>query len=467
MAHLVVLRHLWVLRRNRPYWLIVNGVFEPFLYLMSIGVGIGQLVSLPPGSGPPGTTYAAFVAPALLATAAMNAAFNEAVGGVWFRLRFEHVYQSMLTTPMTVADLAVGEVAAMTLRATAAATCFLGVIVAFGMVLSWWTVLAIPAIVLITFAFAGAGLFVATISGVLAPVHPAVHAADVPVRDHVHPLSGTPSRCRSWSSRCRCIRARSCCAVRPGRRRPGPGLGSDLPGGHGRWRALAAGRRLPRFCSARALTRRSRAAGQEPARWERSQLTSLRRFIPVSVAPAGTGTMSVMLALATKYRRPVPVALSTVAGFCLVLVAGALWNPWRLTALYPLASMGGAIAALTLAGALVAMAGLSPGRDQPYGADPGLVGVLGRTGLCVGVPVVASGRLLTGRSPAWVLATSPDGATRSWPLRSARNTAPSCWCAAGGCCSAGRRPRRSRSALATRSPMICHPSRCASQTRTP
>src|SRR4030095_16764684 len=83
--------------------------------------------------------------------------------GVWFRLRFEHVYQSMLTTPMTVADLAVGEVAAMTLRATAAATCFLGVIVAFGMVLSWWTVLAIPAIVLITFAFAGAGLFVATI----------------------------------------------------------------------------------------------------------------------------------------------------------------------------------------------------------------------------------------------------------------------------------------------------------------
>ena len=64
VAHLIVLRHLWVLRRNRPYWLIVNGVFEPFLYLMSIGVGIGQLVTLPPGSAPPGTSYAAFVAPA-------------------------------------------------------------------------------------------------------------------------------------------------------------------------------------------------------------------------------------------------------------------------------------------------------------------------------------------------------------------------------------------------------------------
>ena len=48
-APLIVLRHLWVLRRNRPWQLIVNGVFEPFLYLVSIGVGIGQLVTCPRG----------------------------------------------------------------------------------------------------------------------------------------------------------------------------------------------------------------------------------------------------------------------------------------------------------------------------------------------------------------------------------------------------------------------------------
>lgn len=163
MAHLILLRHLWVLRRNRPYWLVVNGVFEPFLYLMSIGVGIGQLVTLPPGSGPPGTTYAAFVAPAMFATSAMNGAFSEAVGGVWYRLRFEKVYQSMLTTPMSVSDIAIGEATAITLRATGAAACFFAVIVAFGMVPSAWGVLAIPAAALIAFAFAGAGLLVATI----------------------------------------------------------------------------------------------------------------------------------------------------------------------------------------------------------------------------------------------------------------------------------------------------------------
>jgi lipooligosaccharide transport system permease protein len=56
-----------------------------------------------------------------------------------------------------------GEVAAMTMRATAAATCFLAIVVTFGMVQSWWALLALPAIVLITFAFAGAGVLVATI----------------------------------------------------------------------------------------------------------------------------------------------------------------------------------------------------------------------------------------------------------------------------------------------------------------
>ena len=160
-AHLIVLRHLWVLRR-RPYQLIVNGIFEPFLYLISIGVGIGALIDMPAGMGPPGTTYASYVAPALLATAAMNAVVNEVISDVWWRLRFDKVYQSMLTTPITVADVAVGEVAAAMLRGAVAATCFLGVITALGLVQSWWALLAVPATLLVTFAFAGAGLAVAT-----------------------------------------------------------------------------------------------------------------------------------------------------------------------------------------------------------------------------------------------------------------------------------------------------------------
>jgi lipooligosaccharide transport system permease protein len=163
-AHLIVLRHLWVLRARRPWTLIVNGIFEPFLYLMSIGVGIGALIDAPAGAPSyAAPNYAAYIAPALLATAAMNAAVNEVVNDVWWRIRFEHVYQAMLTTPLTVTDIAVGEVAAAMLRGAVAATGFLAVITALGLAGSWWALLAVPATLLVTFAFAGAGLAVATV----------------------------------------------------------------------------------------------------------------------------------------------------------------------------------------------------------------------------------------------------------------------------------------------------------------
>ncbi len=122
--------------------------------------------------------------------------------------------------------------------------------------------------------------------------------------------------------------------------------------------------------------------------------------------------MSVMLALATRYRRPTTVALGILAGLCLLLVAAALWNPWRLTALYPLAGTGGAIAVLTLAGALVAIAGLvrlaETGRRALIGLVVGLVAV---PALCVGVPVIAFDGAFRDRkvTAVRVLATSPAG----------------------------------------------------------
>ena len=41
------------------------------------------------------------------------------------------------------------------------------------------------------------------------------------------------------------------------------------------------------------------------------------------------------------------IALLVLAGLCLVLVGASLWNPWRLTALYPVATTAGAIATMT------------------------------------------------------------------------------------------------------------------------
>jgi lipooligosaccharide transport system permease protein len=162
-ARQIVVRHWWVLRRGNPWTLLVNGLFEPFLYLMSIGVGIGSLIGPHGRTIAGGYSYASFVAPALLATSAMNTATAETIWGLWYRMRFERFYDSLITTPLTAYDIAVGEVGAATLRGLFAGSCFLGVIALLGMTHSMWAVLALPAVALAAFSFAAAGLATTTL----------------------------------------------------------------------------------------------------------------------------------------------------------------------------------------------------------------------------------------------------------------------------------------------------------------
>jgi lipooligosaccharide transport system permease protein len=64
----------------------------------------------------------------------------------------------VLATPVGVADVAVGEVLWALMRGAVYSTGFLITMLFFGVVESWWAVLAVPAAVLIGFGFAGAGL---------------------------------------------------------------------------------------------------------------------------------------------------------------------------------------------------------------------------------------------------------------------------------------------------------------------
>jgi hypothetical protein len=122
--------------------------------------------------------------------------------------------------------------------------------------------------------------------------------------------------------------------------------------------------------------------------------------------------MAVMPSFAPPVRRPVTVALLALAAVCLTLVTAALWNPWRLTALHPLATTGGSVAVLTLAGALVATTGLLMVAHTARRALIGLVvALVAVPALSVGLPVVTLGDTFRDRRIAAerVLATSPEG----------------------------------------------------------
>ena len=72
---------------NRRTWLVMfSGFFEPLFYLMSIRIGIGELIGDVTVGGVT-VDYAEFVAPALLAASAMNGAIYESTMNVYFKLR--------------------------------------------------------------------------------------------------------------------------------------------------------------------------------------------------------------------------------------------------------------------------------------------------------------------------------------------------------------------------------------------
>ena len=107
-------------------------------------------------------SYDEFVAPGLLAMSAMSGALLDATFNFFVKYKYTKVYDAVLATPIGTGDLAVGEVVWSLLRGAIYSTFFLLTMLVFGLVSSWWAVLAAPVAVLIGFAFAGAGLAATT-----------------------------------------------------------------------------------------------------------------------------------------------------------------------------------------------------------------------------------------------------------------------------------------------------------------
>jgi lipooligosaccharide transport system permease protein len=148
--HARVYRHMWLV--------FASGVFEPLFYLLSIGIGLGVLVGKVPGPGGQPIPYREFVAPGLLAVSAMNGAMYDSTFNVFFRLKYEKLYDAILATPVGPAELALGEIGWALLRGTLYAVAFMVVMATLGLVHSPWAVLAVPAAVLVGFAFAAVGM---------------------------------------------------------------------------------------------------------------------------------------------------------------------------------------------------------------------------------------------------------------------------------------------------------------------
>ncbi|MEV4541363.1 lipooligosaccharide transport system permease protein [Micromonospora echinaurantiaca] len=145
------------------YWLLLlSGFVEPLLYLLSIGVGVGALVgdlTLPGGQV---VTYAAFVAPAMLASSAMTGALAETTFNFFGKMKYMKLYDGVIATPVQPFEIALGELGWAMLRGSAYSAAFLAVMVAMDLTTPARALVAFPGAVLVGFAFGAIGMAIST-----------------------------------------------------------------------------------------------------------------------------------------------------------------------------------------------------------------------------------------------------------------------------------------------------------------
>jgi lipooligosaccharide transport system permease protein len=152
----LVLRSVTASRRAWPAF--ASGFFEPVFYLVAMGQGLGSLVGTLPGPDGVPISYAAFIAPGLLAASAMNGAVFDSTYNVFFKLKYSRLYDAMLATSLGPVDIALGEIGWALIRGGLYALGFLTVLAGFGLLASPWALLALPAALLVAFAFAAVGM---------------------------------------------------------------------------------------------------------------------------------------------------------------------------------------------------------------------------------------------------------------------------------------------------------------------
>jgi len=150
--------HVW--QRNlsvyRKTWKlnVLPNFFEPVLYLVAMGIGIGGYIR----DGIEGLSYLQFIAPGLVVSSAMNGATFETTYNVFVKMFFGKTYEAITAAPVNLEDVLVGELLWATSRATVYGGIFAMVVSGFGLVSPWKLPLLLPVVVLTGWLFASIGL---------------------------------------------------------------------------------------------------------------------------------------------------------------------------------------------------------------------------------------------------------------------------------------------------------------------
>lgn len=140
LAWHVVVRN-WMVYRKDFLANISPTLADPALILGSLGLGLSGYVGQINGM-----SYAAFLAPGMIATTALFTSFFESSYGFYVRMTFESVFKAMLTTPIGVREVVLGEFMWVFVRAGMMAFGVSLVLLALGLLPNPWALLICPII---------------------------------------------------------------------------------------------------------------------------------------------------------------------------------------------------------------------------------------------------------------------------------------------------------------------------------
>lgn len=140
LAWHVVVRN-WFVYRKDFLANISPSLADPALIMIALGLGLSPFIGEIAG-----LSYAQYLAPGMIATTALFTAFFECSYGFYVRMTFEAVYKAMLTTPIGVREVIIGEYLWVFIRAALMGSCVSLVLVAFGLMPNLWGLLLCPLI---------------------------------------------------------------------------------------------------------------------------------------------------------------------------------------------------------------------------------------------------------------------------------------------------------------------------------
>src|SRR5499427_3853778 len=145
----------WLVNYRRTWrGSIYSSLLAPVLYLGAMGVGLGTLINARHAGGLGGVSYVVYLAPGLLAAAAMQSAVGECTWPVLGSVKWLKTYQAAIATPLRPADLFHGHLLFVTMRLAMNSVIFWGVALAFGAFRSPWALATVPVAVMTGLAFA-------------------------------------------------------------------------------------------------------------------------------------------------------------------------------------------------------------------------------------------------------------------------------------------------------------------------